>query len=31
MEIVVAGSAVYSAPDPAAAIRALKEIARKTS
>jgi ribulose-phosphate 3-epimerase len=31
MEIVVAGSAVYDAPDPAAAIRALKDIARKTS
>jgi len=30
MEIVVAGSAVYDAPDPAAAIRALKDIARKT-
>ena len=30
-EIVVAGSAVYDAPDPAAAIRALKDIARKTS
>ncbi len=28
--IVVAGSAVYDAPDPAAAIRALKAIARKT-
>ena len=31
MEIVVAGSAVFDAPDPAEAIRALKEIARKTS
>lgn len=31
MEIVVAGSAVYDAPDPAAVIRALKDIARKTS
>jgi ribulose-phosphate 3-epimerase len=31
MEIVVAGSAVYDAPDPAAAIRALKAIAGKTS
>ncbi|RPI98796.1 MAG: ribulose-phosphate 3-epimerase [Candidatus Aminicenantes bacterium] len=30
MEIVVAGSAVFDAPDPAAAIRALKDIARKT-
>ena len=30
-EIVVTGSAVYDAPDPAAAIRALKDIARKTS
>jgi ribulose-phosphate 3-epimerase len=30
-EIVVAGSAVYDAPDPAAAIRALKDIARKLS
>lgn len=30
MEIVVAGSAVYDAPDPAAAVRALKDIARKT-
>ena len=29
-EIVVAGSAVYDAPDPAAAVRALKAIARKT-
>jgi ribulose-phosphate 3-epimerase len=29
-EIVVAGSAVYDAPDPAAAINALKAIARKT-
>jgi ribulose-phosphate 3-epimerase len=29
--IVVAGSAVFDAPDPAAAIRALKDIARKTS
>ena len=29
-EIVVAGSAVYDAPDPAAAVKALKEIARKT-
>jgi ribulose-phosphate 3-epimerase len=31
MEIVVAGSAVYDAPDPAAAVRALKAIAGKTS
>jgi ribulose-phosphate 3-epimerase len=31
MEIVVAGSAIFDAPDPAAAIRALKDIARKTS
>ena len=31
MEIVVAGSAVYDAPDPAAAIRTLKEIARKAA
>ena len=31
MEIVVAGSAVFDAPDPAAAIRALKDIARKAS
>jgi len=30
MDIVVAGSAVYDAPDPAAAIKALKAIARKT-
>jgi ribulose-phosphate 3-epimerase len=30
MEIVVAGSAVFAAPDPAAAIRTLKDIARKT-
>ena len=30
-EIVVAGSAVYDTPDPAAAIRALKDIARKLS
>ena len=29
--IVVAGSAVYDAPDPAAAIRTLKDIARKSS
>ena len=29
-EIVVAGSAVYDAPDPAAAVKALKAIARKT-
>ncbi|MEN6560642.1 MAG: ribulose-phosphate 3-epimerase [Acidobacteriota bacterium] len=29
--IVVAGSAVYDAPDPAAAIRTLKDIARKAS
>jgi ribulose-phosphate 3-epimerase len=28
--IVVAGSAVFDAPDPAAAVRALKDIARKT-
>jgi ribulose-phosphate 3-epimerase len=31
MEIVVAGSAVYDAPDPAAAIRALKAIAERMS
>ena len=31
MEIVVAGSAVYDSPDPASAIRALKDIARRTS
>jgi ribulose-phosphate 3-epimerase len=31
MEIVVAGSAVFDAPDPAEAIRTLKKIARKTS
>ncbi|HSA96384.1 MAG TPA: ribulose-phosphate 3-epimerase [Acidobacteriota bacterium] len=30
MDVVVAGSAVFDAPDPAGAIRALKEIARKT-
>jgi ribulose-phosphate 3-epimerase len=30
MDVVVAGSAVYDAPDPAEAIRTLKEIARKT-
>jgi ribulose-phosphate 3-epimerase len=30
-EIVVAGSAIFAAPDPAAAIRALKETARKTA
>jgi ribulose-phosphate 3-epimerase len=30
-EIVVAGSAVYDAPDPAEAVKALKAIARKTS
>jgi ribulose-phosphate 3-epimerase len=30
MEIVVAGSAVFDAPDPAAVIRAMKDIARKT-
>jgi ribulose-phosphate 3-epimerase len=30
MEIVVAGSAVFDAPDPGAAIRALKDIARKS-
>jgi ribulose-phosphate 3-epimerase len=30
MEIVVAGSAIFEAPDPAGAIRALKDIARKT-
>jgi len=29
MEVVVAGSAVYDAPDPAAVIRAMKDIARK--
>ena len=29
-EIVVVGSAVYDAPDPAAAVKALKAIARKT-
>ncbi len=31
MEIVVAGSAVFASPDPAAAIRTLKDIARKSS
>ena len=31
MEIVVAGSAVYDSPDPASAIRTLKDIARRTS
>jgi ribulose-phosphate 3-epimerase len=31
MEIVVAGSAIFEAPDPAGVIRAMKEIARKTS
>jgi ribulose-phosphate 3-epimerase len=31
MEIVVAGSAIFAAPDPAAAIRAFKDIARKTA
>jgi ribulose-phosphate 3-epimerase len=30
MEIVVAGSAIFEAPDPAWVIRAMKEIARKT-
>lgn len=30
MGIIVAGSAVFGAPDPAAAIRTLKDIARKT-
>ena len=30
MEVVVAGSAIFDAPDPAAVIRALKDIARKT-
>ncbi|MCX6571519.1 MAG: ribulose-phosphate 3-epimerase [Candidatus Aminicenantes bacterium] len=30
MEIVVAGSAIFDAPDPAGVIRAMKEIARKT-
>jgi len=30
MEIVVAGSAIFEAPDPAGVIRAMKEIARKT-
>ena len=30
MEIVVAGSAVFDAPDPAAVIRTMKAIARKT-
>ena len=30
MDVVVVGSAVYDAPDPAGAIRILKEIARKT-
>jgi len=30
-EIVVAGSAVFASPDPAAAVRALKDIARKTA
>ena len=31
MEIIVAGSAVFAAPDPAAALPALKDIARKTA
>jgi ribulose-phosphate 3-epimerase len=31
MEIVVAGSAIFASPDPAAAIRAMKDIARKTA
>jgi len=31
MEVVVAGSAVFDAPDPTAVIRTLKEIARKTT
>ena len=31
MDIIVAGSAVFAAPDPAAAIRALKDIARTTA
>jgi ribulose-phosphate 3-epimerase len=31
MEIVVAGSAVYDAPDPTGIIRTLKDIARKAS
>jgi ribulose-phosphate 3-epimerase len=30
MEVVVAGSAIFDAPDPAAVIRAMKDIARKT-
>jgi len=30
MEVVVAGSAIFEAPDPARVIRAMKEIARKT-
>ncbi len=30
MEVVVAGSAIFDAPDPAAVIRTLKDIARKT-
>jgi ribulose-phosphate 3-epimerase len=30
MEVVVAGSAVFDAPDPAAVIRTMKEIARKS-
>ncbi|HUT08606.1 MAG TPA: ribulose-phosphate 3-epimerase [Candidatus Latescibacteria bacterium] len=30
MEVVVAGSAIFEAPDPAGVIRAMKEIARKT-
>jgi ribulose-phosphate 3-epimerase len=30
MEIVVAGSAIFEAPDPAGVIRAMKDIARKT-
>lgn len=30
-EIVVAGSAIFDAPDPAAAVRALKDIARTTA
>jgi ribulose-phosphate 3-epimerase len=31
MEIIVAGSAIFASPDPAAAIRAMKDIARKTA
>jgi ribulose-phosphate 3-epimerase len=31
MDVIVAGSAVFASPDPAAAIRAFKDIARKTA